>query len=115
MFTDRKDPFKSLLSLQGQVAKPAASTRTKNSLPIQSYDLSKFKVAGIIVGLVENRALVVDPVGKGYVVKQGMLIGDNDGRISKITATTIEVIENYSDDNRHISKRTVRLTLPQKK
>jgi type IV pilus assembly protein PilP len=115
VFTDRKDPFKSLLSLQGQAAKPSASTRTKNSLPIQSYDLSKFKVAGIIVGLVENRALVVDPVGKGYVVKQGMLIGDNDGRISKITATTIEVIENYRDDNGHISKRTVRLTLPQKK
>ena len=72
-------------------------------------------MAGIIVGLVENRALVIDPVGKGYVVKQGMLIGDNDGRISKITATTIEVIENYRDDNGHISKRTVRLTLPQKK
>lgn len=115
VFTDRKDPFKSFVALQVQAAKPAASTRKKDRLPIQSYDLSKFKVAGIIVGLNENRALVIDPVGKGYVVKQGMLIGDNDGRISKITATTLVVIENYRDDNGHISKRTVKLTLPQKK
>jgi type IV pilus assembly protein PilP len=115
VFTDRKDPFKSFVTLQVQAGKPTSSTGTKDRLPIQSYDLSKFKVAGIIVGLIENRALVIDPAGKGYVVKKGMLIGDNDGRISKITATTIEVIENYRDDSGHISKRTVRLTLPQKK
>ena len=53
--------------------------------------------------------------GKGYVLKQGMLIGDNDGRISRITATTVEVVENYRDDNGRIRKRTVKLTLPQKK
>ena len=115
VFTDRKDPFKSFVTLPTQASKPKVSARTKELLPIQSYDLSKFKVSGIIVGLIENRALVVDPAGKGYVVKQGMLIGDNDGRISKITATTIEVIENYRDDNGHTSKRTVKLTLPQKK
>jgi len=114
-FTDRKDPFKAFVALQVQAAKPVASARSADLLPIQSYDLSKFKVAGIIVGLNENRALVIDPTGRGYVVKQGMLIGDNDGRINKITPTTIEVIENYRDDNGHISKRTVRLTLPQKK
>jgi type IV pilus assembly protein PilP len=115
VFTERKDPFKSFVTMQVQAAKPNASARTAELLPIQRYDLSKFKVAGIIVGLSENRALVIDPAGKGYVVKQGMLIGDNDGRISKITPTVIEVIENYRDDNGHNSRRTVKLTLPQKK
>jgi type IV pilus assembly protein PilP len=77
--------------------------------------LSKFKVSGIIVGLKENRALVIDPAGKGYVVKKGMLIGDSDGQITDITATSIVVQEKYRDDNGHIKSRTVQLTLPKKK
>jgi type IV pilus assembly protein PilP len=114
-FSSKKDPFKSFVAPQAQVARPVTSAKAANLLPIQSYDLSKFKVAGIIVGLKENRALVIDPAGKGYVLKQGMMIGDNDGRISRITSTTVEVVENYRDDNGRISKRTVKLTLPQKK
>jgi type IV pilus assembly protein PilP len=114
-FNNRKDPFKSFVAPQAQAARPITLAKAADLLPIQSYDLSKFKVAGIIVGLKENRALVIDPAGKGYVLKQGMLIGDNNGRISRITATTVVVVENYRDDNRRISKRTVKLTLPQKK
>jgi type IV pilus assembly protein PilP len=117
-FNNRKDPFKPFVAPQAQTKKPfesAGTTSTKDLLPIQSYDLSKFKVAGIIVGLKENRALVIDPAGKGYVVKQGMLIGSNDGHISRITATTIEVVESYKDDNGRIRKRTSKLSLPQKK
>jgi type IV pilus assembly protein PilP len=116
-FNNRKDPFKSSVAPKAQVAKPAASTgknSTKDLLPIQSYELSKFKVAGIIVGLKENTALVIDPAGKGYVVKQGMLIGSDDGKITRITATTIEVVESYNDNGR-IRKKTSKLILPQKK
>jgi type IV pilus assembly protein PilP len=113
-FNNRKDPFKSFVAPQAQIAKPGASVGTKQLLPIQSYELGKFKVAGIIVGLKENTALVIDPAGKGYVVKQGMLIGSNDGRVTKVTATTIEVIERYNDNGR-IRKRTSKLILPQKK
>jgi type IV pilus assembly protein PilP len=112
-----KDPFKPFVSPQAQIAKPSASvatTSTNELLPIQSYELSKFKVVGIIVGLKENRALVIDPAGKGYVVKQGMLIGSNNGHISRITGTSIEVVESYND-NGHVRKRTSKLYLPQKK
>jgi len=114
-FTNRKDPFKPYAAPQPAAIKPAASARTTDLLPIQMYDVSKFKVAGIIVGLKENSALIIDPAGKGYVVKQGMLIGNNDGRISKVTASSLEVAESYRDDNGHLRKRTIKLTLPQKK
>jgi type IV pilus assembly protein PilP len=114
-FTNRKDPFKPYAAPQVPAIRPAASTRTTDLLPIQIYDVSKFKVAGIIVGLKENTALVVDPAGKGYVVKEGMLIGNNDGKISKVTASSLEVAESYRDDNGHLRKRTIKLTLPQKK
>jgi type IV pilus assembly protein PilP len=114
-FTNRKDPFKAYAAPQVPAIKPTASIKTTDLLPIQIYDVSKFKVAGIIVGLKENSALVVDPGGKGYVVKEGMLIGNNDGRISKVTSSSLEVVESYRDDNGHPRKRTIKLTLPQKK
>ena len=114
-FTNRKDPFKPFVVAIQQPEKKIRDARRADLLPIQSYEVEKFKIAGIIVGLKENRALVIDPSGKGYVVKQGMLIGDNDGRITKITATTIDVLEIYRDDSGHNKRRTVKLTLPQKK
>jgi type IV pilus assembly protein PilP len=114
-FANRKDPFKAFVVAKIPPERKATSARKGELLPIQSYEVAKFKIAGIIVGLKENSALVIDPSGKGYVVKQGMLIGDNDGRITKITATTIDVIEKYRDDSGRIRSRTVKLTLPQKK
>ena len=72
--------------------------------------MSSFKVSGIIVGLSQNTALVVDPAGKAYVVKPGMTIGSNNGRITRITRNTIEVDERING-----KKTLVKLSLPQKK
>jgi type IV pilus assembly protein PilP len=114
-FTNRKDPFKPFI-VQQQAAQKSLERkpRSSDSLPIQSYDVTKFKVSGIIAGLKENKALVIDPAGKGYVVKQGMLIGNNDGYISKITSSSIEVVESYREDNGRLRKRSIMLTLPLK-
>jgi type IV pilus assembly protein PilP len=116
-FSNKKDPFKPFSvepAHQGQ-PRPAGIVRTGDLLPIQSYDVNKFKVSGIITGLKENTALVIDPAGKGYVVKEGMLIGINDGRINRITPSAIEVIEQYRDDNGHLRKRSILLSMPKKK
>lgn len=83
-------------------------------LPIQNYEVSQFRVLGLITGLKQDSALVVDPVGKAYVVKPGMEIGKNNGRIVKITATAIEVYEQFRDEEGKLRKRTVKLTLPRK-
>jgi type IV pilus assembly protein PilP len=117
-FANRKDPFKPFVAPKPQAEKESMAQRRAKPidlLPIQSYEVTKFKVSGIIVGLKENRALLVDPAGKGYVVKQGMLIGNNNGAISRITPTYIEVVENYREDNGRLRKRTTKLTLLQKK
>ena len=93
-----------------QPGKPASDL-----LPIQSFEVSKFKVSGIIAGLKENRALLIDPNGKGYVVQQGMLIGSNNGRIIKITAASVEVLESFKEDNGRVRKRKIVLTLAKKR
>ena len=119
-FHNRTDPFKPYAPVAatpapvpakgGQPAVPAG-----DQLPIQSFEVSRFKVAGIIAGLKENRALIIDPNGKGYVVQQGMLVGSNNGVISRITASSVEVVERFKDEKGKTRKRTIMLTLAKKR
>jgi type IV pilus assembly protein PilP len=115
-FTGKKDPFKPYVVLPITPAKKESSLgKNVNALPIQSFDVNKFALVGVIAGLKENRALIVDPFRKGYVVKAGMQLGNNNGRITKISGDAVEVLEQFRDDNGILRKRTVRLVLPQKK
>jgi type IV pilus assembly protein PilP len=117
-FKTKKDPFKALITDEkAKKPQPQAARKVTNAdlLPIQSYDVTKFKISGIIIGLKENKALIVDPGGKGYVVKEGMLIGNNEGKISRITANSIEVIEQYRDSSGRVRAQKIVLTLTTKK
>ena len=119
-FHNRTDPFKPFAPV---VAAPAPAQAkgeqpvvpAGDQLPIQSFEVSRFKVAGIIAGLKENRALILDPNGKGYVVQQGMLIGNNSGVITRITASSVEVVERFKDEKGKTRKRTIMLTLAKKR
>lgn len=117
-FTNRRDPFKPYAQMpaQKQTAKSKSSKgRVSDPLPIQKFDTERFKISGIITGMKENSALLIDPNGKGFVVKEGMLVGNNDGVVKRITSSTVEVEETFSDDNGKLRKRTVKLTLLRKK
>lgn len=121
-FKGRNDPFKpipSALPPAPAAQAPAGGTPSRppseDLLPIQSFEVTKFKVAGIIAGLRENRALLIDPNGKGYVVQQGMAIGNADGRITRITANAVEVTERYREDKGRVRTRKIVLTLTKKK
>lgn len=112
-FIAKKDPFKPYAAL---IAGPVAPKKNRfgQIIPILNYDLSQFSVKGIIVGLKENSALILDPTGKPYVVKVGMEIGRNDGKITKITSTYIEVFEQYRDEVGKVKKNITKLMLPKK-
>ncbi|QXE91487.1 pilus assembly protein PilP [Geomonas subterranea] len=110
----KKDPFKPFL-VPAAPAPPAGGARPSGPpaadlLPIQSFEVTKFKIAGIIAGLRENKALVLDPTGKGYVVKVGMQIGNANGRVSRITPSTVEVVEKSGRKS-----KTIVLTLAKKR
>lgn len=118
-FARRTDPFKPYAPVQA-VPQPKAGEAPvvhprEDVLPIQSFETSKFKVAGIIAGLKENRALIIDPNGKGYVVQTGMQLGSGNGRITRITANSVEVVETFKGDRGKIHKRTIVLTLAKKR
>jgi type IV pilus assembly protein PilP len=112
-FTLQKDPFKPYVDVSKGILAPKKN-RFGQIIPILNFDLTQFSVKGIIVGLKENSALIVDPTGKPYVVKAGMEIGRNEGKITKITPTYIEVFEQYRDESGKVKKNTTKLMLPKK-
>lgn len=112
-FSTKKDPFKPYVALTVGALVPKKN-RFGQIIPILNYELNQFRVKGIIIGLKENSALIVDPTGKPYVVKAGMEIGRNEGKITKITSTYIEVFEQYRDETGKLTKNISKLMLPKK-
>jgi len=111
-FSGKKDPFRSyMVATKSKLPLPSV---TKNQLPIQKYDVNQFKVIGIITGLEENRAMVLDPTGKSHVIKAGSFIGPHNGRVQSIKPAVIEVVEQYREESGKIRNRVVTLTLPRK-
>lgn len=116
-FASKKDPFKPAVTAPVPSDKKSEPVVRKSGeqLPILSYETEKFKVVGIITGIKENRALLIDPAGKAYVVRQGMAVGSNDGVVAKVNLNSVEIVEKFRDDDGRVRKRTVKLTLTRKK
>lgn len=111
-FTGKKDPFKPyMIATRVKLSPLPGSAR---SLPIQQFEVQQFKILGIVTGLSESRALIQDPSGKSYVIKNGSLIGPNNGKVRKIVSTAVEILEQYRDESGRIKNRVVTLTLRRK-
>jgi type IV pilus assembly protein PilP len=115
-FSGKKDPFKPDIALKTATA-PLPEDMKKAlqvGLPIHSFDVSQFRLIGVVTGAKENQAMVVDPNGKGYVLKTGMSIGKNDGRVTAININGVDVVEQFKDDSGRVRKENIRITLPRK-
>jgi type IV pilus assembly protein PilP len=115
-FSNKKDPFRPFVVVKAEPKRSfdAIKKAQHDSLPIHSYDVNQFALIGIVTGGRGNRAMVVDPGGKGYVLKVGMLIGKNDGKIVLISANGVDVVEQFKDESGKTRKETIKLTLPRK-
>jgi type IV pilus assembly protein PilP len=115
-FSNKKDPFKPFVVVKAEPKNSPESIKKtqRGSLPIHSFDVSQFKLIGIITGGRENQAMVTDPGGKGYVLKVGMLIGKNNGKITSISSSGVNILEQFKDDNGRVRKENIKLTLPRK-
>ena len=115
-FSNKKDPFKPFIVVKAEPKKTYDSIKKAqlDSLPIHSFDVSQFKLIGIVTGGRDNKAMVTDPGGKGYVLKVGMTIGKNDGKIVLINASGVDVVEQFKDESGKTRKETIKLTLPRK-
>jgi type IV pilus assembly protein PilP len=115
-FSGKKDPFKPFVVIKAPPDKSAVVTKKQleDSLPIHSLDVSQFKLIGVITGGKDSKAMVTDTSGKGYVLKVGMSIGRNNGKVVAITTSGLDVVEQFKDENGRVRKENIKLTLPRK-
>lgn len=92
------DPFEPLFQ-----AKPIALAAKKKKrrsgppTPLEKVSLEQLKLVAIVRTQNENKALVQEATGKGYIVKKGTYIGLNSAKIIKILKDRIIVEEEVED------------------
>lgn len=86
---DRRDPFRSAFWAQPVRVMPRG--------PLEHYELGQLAVTAIVWDSDRPRALVSDPGGAAYVVKEGSKIGKNDGLVIHIGDNLVLVKETYVD------------------
>lgn len=111
-FSGKKDPFKPYVTVKA--ASSADKRSTRSLLPIHSFDVSQFRLIGIVTDSKGNKAMVVDPAHKGYVLKVGMTIGKNEGKVVRIDTAGVDVLEQFRDENNKTRKETIRIPLLRK-
>jgi len=88
----KPDPFKPFIQLT-----PVRGASTFPLTPLQKYEINQLKLVAIISSSEGNVALVEDAAGKGFFLKKGVLIGKNDGKVTKVLRDRVIIEEVYQD------------------
>ena len=105
----RRDPFVPL----SRIRRPMAAS-DEPATPLQSYDLSQFRLAGVIVGKGASRAMVIAPDGKSYILSEGVKIGKNSGVVITISSESVLVEEKYFDFSGNVIENILEIAVPKR-
>ncbi len=104
----RRDPFMPLIS------KKENRPRSGELPPLERYNISEFKLSGIIWGGFGYNALLDAPDGKGYFVRVGSIIGPNRGVIKRITQNAIVIEERFKNEMGETQRKEITVELRKK-
>jgi Tfp pilus assembly protein PilP len=103
-----RDPFQPFEGITpGQ---PGTSGELKGSDPLQRLALSQIYLVGVITGK-QNKALIQDSSGMGYIISEGMLIGENSGIVTKVAKDGVTIKQHFKDYMGRVNTREVVLSL----
>lgn len=92
----KRDPFRS--PFEDLLAMDREQRGSEERLtPLQKWDLEQLRVSGIISATARPMAMVVDPEGHGHMVRRGVLIGRNWGRVTAIRRECLVITEQMRD------------------
>ena len=94
----RRDPFTPLIMPLKKQKKDKSKIGT-----IEGYDLNEFALVAIAKKGKEYYALLVTPDNRSFTVREGDIIGMNNGRVKEITSDKIRMVEyikNYKGELR---------------
>jgi type IV pilus assembly protein PilP len=104
----RRDPFAPIISKQEK--KQGLSERP----PLERYNISEFKLGGIVWGGFGYNAILEGPDQKGYFVRVGSIVGPNRGIIKKITQNTIVIEEKFKNTMGEVERKEIVVELRKK-
>ena len=77
---------------------------------LQRLSISQVYLVGVILTK-QNRALIQDSSGMGYIITEGTLIGENSGIVTKIAKDGITIKQHFKDYMGRVTTREVVLAL----
>lgn len=111
-----RDPFSSYLAVAAArtsqlLISRKAELASRPREPLEEYDISEIKLVAIFRMGEDSVAMLEDSTGKGFTVRKGNYVGLNSGRIDRITADSLMLIEQVLNPAGDIVAREVVLTL----
>lgn len=89
--TGRRDPFAPIIEREEKKEQKFGIP------PLERFPVTEFKLQGIVWGGFGYNAVLEGPDGKGYFVRVGTIIGQNHGKIHKITKNSFTVVESFKN------------------
>ena len=87
---NKRDPFRSIRYLN-------ASTEKRDFGPLGDFEVGQLELSAVIWDANNPRALVLDPGGRSYIIREGSPIGKNDGQVIHIGDNLVLVKETYEN------------------
>jgi type IV pilus assembly protein PilP len=103
-----RDPFQPFAGITPTGAGQGGSSMGPDTL--QRLSMSQIYLVGVIMSK-QNRALVQDTTGAGYIITEGTLIGENNGIVTKITKDSLTIKQHFKDYMGRVTTREVVLAL----
>jgi Tfp pilus assembly protein PilP len=100
-----RDPFQPY-----QIIKLEDQSRMTPADILQTLTLGQVSLVGVIMGK-DPKALVQDASNTGYIIKEGMHIGENSGIVTKISSNGVTITQHFKDYMGKFNTREVVLTL----
>jgi len=113
--TGKPDPFVPLITLEAATKSSAPQQSTAPLTPLQKYDLSELKLVAIVAHDKGVTAVLEDPAGFGFIVREGTLVGKNEGIIKKITGNALLIEEKAYSALGNLEPRISTLTIKHEK
>ena len=79
--------------------------------PLERYNITEFKLTGIVWGGFGYNAMLEGPDKKGYFVRVGTIIGPNRGVIKKITKDLLVIEEKFKTFNGPVQRKEIVIEL----
>lgn len=105
---NRRDPFAPIISKQEK------KTNVGDRPPLERYNISEFKLSGIVWGGFGYNAMLEGPDGKGYFIRVGTILGPNRGVVKKITQNMIVIEEKFKNVMGEIERKEITVELRKK-